>query len=357
MKRHAFLLLITLSAVTACRKNIQGNNSGYGSTTGDKVTVTTVAGEGTAGFADGSAFSARFKAPYDVAVAADGTLYVTDFRNTRIRKIANGQVSTLAGSGEEGVVNGNGSAAEFEDPYRMAVDGAGNLYVLDDSDPRIRKISPAADVTVYTGTQQPGFLNGDISLAQFQANKGGIVSDAQGNVYIADTFNERIRKISVTGQVTTVAGDGTEGLKNGDAATATFRYPDGIAIDKDGNLYVADAGNLCIRKITPGGIVSTLAGSGSQGTNDGDAASAQFFFIGDIIADNKGNVYVTDEDRIRKVSPQGNVSTIAGSTAGYQDGDGAQAKFRGPSGLGIDAQGNLYVADVINNRIRKISFE
>ena len=197
----------------------------------------------------------------------------------------------------------------------MTVDGTGNIYILDDSDPRIRKISPAADVSVYTGTEQPGFLNGDITIAQFQANKGGIAADAQGNVYIADTFNGRIRKISVSGEVSTIAGDGTEGLKNGDAATAKFRFPDGITIDRDGNLYVADAGNLCIRKITPSGMVSTLAGSGVQGTKDGDAASAQFSFIGDIVADNNGNVYVTDEDRIRKISAEGVVSTIAGPRA------------------------------------------
>ncbi len=356
MKKQLIFLLIVAPAIFACRKNTQENNSGNGSTNGTSATVTTVAGDGTAGFADAPVSLARFKSPYDVAVAADGTLYITDFGNKRIRKITHGQVLTLAGNGKEGIVNGNGDAAQFEDPYLMALDRAGNIYILDDGDPRVRKISPAADVSVYTGTEQPGFLNGNITIAQFQDNEGGIVADAQGNVYIADTFNGRIRKISVNGEVSTIAGDGTEGLKNGDAATAKFRYPDGITIDKDGNLYVVDAGNLCIRKITPAGVVSTLAGNSTWGTKDGDAASAQFSSLNDIVVDGNGNVYVTDEERIREISPQGFVSTIAGSSAGYQDGDGAVAKFHSPSGLGIDASGNVYVADVNNNRIRKISF-
>ena len=157
--------------------------------------------------------------------------------------------------------------------------------------------------------------------------------------------------------MSTQAGNGAEGFIDGDIATAHFRFPDGIAIDGQGDLYVADAGNLCIRKVTPAGVVSRLAGSGTRGTADGNATDAQFNLIGDIVADSRGNLYVTDDNSIRKITPQGVVSTIAGSTAGYVDGDGATAKFRNPIGLGIDAQGNIYVADGNNNRIRKISFQ
>jgi hypothetical protein len=347
----AFFLI--MSAGFGCKKDKQENKP----PTEKKWVVTTIAGSGIVGYLDGAVLSAKFKAPFDIAVDGDGTLYITDLGNHRIRKIAAGQVSTFAGSGIEGIINGNGVSAQFEDPYLIAADAAGNLYSLDDGDLRIRKISHTANVSVYTGTETPGFLDGPLTAALFQANEGGIAADAQGNVYIADTFNGRIRKISSLGQVVTIAGSETTGFRNGRAETARFNYPGGITIDKNGNLYVVDMGNLCIRKITPDGDVSTFAGSGAPGLTDGDAGVARFSSPFDIIADNDGNLYVTDEERVRKISPQGVVSTIAGSTVGYADGDGTIAKFHSPGGLGIDAQGNVYVADINNNRIRKISFE
>jgi len=351
-------LMIVLTAGIGCKKDKQGDNSSTQSSTEKKWVVSTIAGDGTGGFANGAALSAKFNAPVDVAVAPDGTLYVADYKNHRIRKIASGQVSTLAGNNSSGILNGNGPLAQFEDPYRIALDAGGNLYVLDEHDIRIRKISPTADVSTYAGTDKPGFLNGAVSIAQFQQDEGGIVADAQGNIYIGDTFNNSIRKISA-GQVSTLAGSGAEGFRDGDAGVAQFRFPDGIAFDQHGNLYVADQGNFCIRKITPDGLVSRFAGSGLSGSADGNAGVAQFNFISDMVADNMGNLYVIDDNRIRKVTPEGVVSTIAGSTAGYGyvDGDGTSARFAGLAGLAIDAQGNIYTADINNNRIRKISFE
>jgi len=284
-------------------------------------------------------------------------MYVADYNDHRIRKISGGQVSTFAGNAGYGIVNGNGASAQFQNPYRITTDGNGNVYVLDGSDPRVRKISAAADVITYAGTNQPGFLNGAALTAQFSANASGVVTDAQGNVYIGDIFNHRIRKISVAGQVSTLAGSGAEGAGNGDAANAQFSYPQGVAADAQGNIYVADGGNFCIRKIATSGIVSRFAGSGTRGTADGTAMVAQFNLISDIVTDRQGNLYVGDNNSIRKVTPQGVVSTIAGSTEGYADGDGATAKFKGVGGLGIDAQGNIYVADINNNRIRKVSFQ
>ena len=193
-------------------------------------------------------------------------------------------------------------------------------------------------------------------MAKF-GNMGGIALDATGNIYVGDAFNGRVRQISITGQVSTAAGDGTVGYINGDRGTAQFWFPSSVACDRQGNVYIVDPGNLRIRKLSTDGIVSTLAGSGVSGTADGEADVAQFSSMGDIVADSQGNIYVIDGDRIRKVTPQGKVSTIAGSTAGYADGDGATAKFRDPGGLGIDAQDNFYVADANNNRIRKISFQ
>jgi hypothetical protein len=323
-----------------------------------KVIVTTIAGDGTDAHADGPALSAKFHTPADVAVAADRAIYVADYNDNRIRKIAVDQVSTPAGNGSYGVVNGPGESAEFQGPFRIVADANNNLYVVDYEDPRIRKISPDAYVTTYAGTANPGFLNGGTLMAQFLLAMQGIAADGQGNVYIGDTFNERIRKINTTaGQVNTYAGLGTAGFTDGDTAVAEFRYPAGLAFDSQGNLYVADAGNYCIRKITPGGIVSKFAGSGTRGSQDGNAETAQFNRMGDMVADSRGNLFVADEYRIRKVTPDGVVSTIAGSTAGYLDGPGDIAKFSWPAGLGIDSKGNIYVADAYANRIRKISFE
>jgi sugar lactone lactonase YvrE len=338
----------------SCKKNRQG---GSPPPTDKKAVVSTIAGDGSDAFENGPVMSAKFHSPVDVAVAPDGTIYVADYNDHRIRKIAGGQVSTLAGNDSFGIVNGNGGMARFKYPYRIAVDPNGNCYVLDQVDPRIRKITAIAEVSTYAGSMQPGFLDAAALTAQFQVNAEGIASDGVGNIYIGDTFNERIRAISLAGQVSTAAGDGSEGFKNGPRTTAQFRFPGGIACDRQGNIYVADAGNLCIRKITADGMVSTLAGSGLRGTADGDGSVAQFDMISDVVADSQGDLYVIDGNRIRKVTPQGAVSTIAGSTAGYADGDGATAKFKDPGGLGIDAQDNIYVADINNNRIRKISFQ
>ena len=318
--------------------------------------VTTVAGDGSEGFADGPVKLAKLHAPIDVAVAPDGTLYVADYLNHRIRKIASGQVSTLAGSDSSGVVNGNGGLARFKNPYRIAVDPSGNCYVLDEVDARIRKITPAGEVTTYAGLAQPGFMDGPAANAQFLINAGGLAADKAGNVYLGDTFNQRIRAVSPSGQVTTVAGDGKEGFLNGGARTAEFRFVTSVACDAQGNLYVADAGNFYVRQITPIGLVAVMAGSGVRGYVDGPSITVQFDQMDDMVVDSKGNVFLIDDNSIRKVTPQGVVSTIAGAEAGFADGAGAVARFRNPGGLGIDAQDNIYVADINNNRIRKIRF-
>lgn len=346
--------MILLIAANGCKKD---NPQPGAPQTDSKWVVTTFAGQGTGAFNDGPALSAKFKSPTGVTVAADGTLYVADFGNHRIRKISNGMVSTYAGNDTAGLANGHGILAQFESPYHVGLDENGNLYILDQDVSVIRKISPAADVSVFAGIDNPGFANGAASTARFQTDANAIIADQSGNIYVGDTFNNSIRKINSDGQVSTYAGMEIEGFTNGNANNAQFRYPAAIAFDKQGNLFVADAGNFCIRKITPDGIVSTFSGSGTGGTVDGDQATAQFISVNDMVADNKGNLYVADDDRIRKITADGTVSTIAGSSAGYQEGDGSSARFHGIGGLGIDASGNLYVADIANNRIRKISFQ
>lgn len=321
-----------------------------------KVVVTTIAGDGNDGYKNGAALSAEFESPTDVAVSSDGTIYISDYNNHRVRKLAGGQVTTLAGNNTFGFLNGHGEDAQFQDPYRLVTDAAGNCYLLDQVDARVRRISPGADVVTYAGRPSSGFVDGDTSIAKMQVNANGEAIDQQGNIYIGDTFNGRIRKITTTGQISTLAGDGTRGYMEGDPKTAKFTFPGGVAVDKQGNVYVSDQGNFRIRKVTPAGQVSTFAGSGVQGDADGDATTAQFKELVDIVVDGQGNVYLGQAHAIRKITPQGVVTTIAGGTPGYADGAGADARFGYINGLGIDAQGNLYVADG-SNRIRKVSFE
>ncbi len=358
MKKILIPLVMVITTVIGCKKDQQQQQPPVKET--KKIIVTTLAGSGDAGggYLDGPALSAEFAYPEDVIVKADGTMYIADIFNNRIRKIAGGQVSTFAGkTNYGGILDGNGTAALFIFPIRLSLDASGNLYTLDAEDPRIRKISPTADVTTYAGAETPGFKDGNADTALFQTGNGSIVTDTHGNVYKADAINHSIRKISPSGEVTTIAGNGNKGFSNGNGSSAQFNNPTGIVIDRNGNLFVADALNYRIRKITPGGNVSTFAGSGVQGDADGAAGSAQFNTPLDMVIDGAGNLYVTDIHRIRKISPEGVVSSIAGSSAGSIDGDGASAKFYYPSGLGIDAEGNVYVADTFNHRIRKISFE
>lgn len=348
------LLLIVLTGNISCRKYNQGY-APVDPSAGKKWTVTTIAGDGRPFFADGPVLSASFRNPLDVAIDEDGAVYVADALSHRIRKISNGQVTTFAGSGTSDTTNGNGVNAGFKLPNALTIDNNGNLYTLDIDDPRVRKISPGGFVTRYAGTGVKGFADGRADVAQFGEETSGIASDNEGNIYISDFDNKRIRKISGDGQVTTVAGNGNDGFVDGNSSIAQFSSPAGIVTDKQGNLFVADLN--CVREITPSGIVSTFAGGDPAGYKDGYRGEAIFSFITDLAIDQDGNIYLSDDNRIRKITPQGLVSTIAGSTAGYQDGDAMSAKFSSPGGLGIDKHGNIYVADINNHRIRKISFD
>ncbi|MGE5108786.1 MAG: hypothetical protein ACM3H8_14680 [Sphingobacteriales bacterium] len=345
MSKHFIaFILITLAAGSSCKKYNHGDGPVIPPPTGKRWVITTVAGEGSPIFNDGPALLAKFRAPQDVAVTPDGTIYVADALNHRIRKIAGGQVTTFAGFYKQDTTSGIGTAAGFATPIQIVPDINGNLYTLDVNDFRVRKITPAALVTVVAGSGIRGFADGRADTTKF-GESFGIVTDNEGNIYVSDWENKRIRKISTNAEVITVAGP----LQFG---------PGGIVIDKQGNLYVVDQGSFQIRKISQAGEVATFAGTGTPGDKDGNANEAQFSFnMRDIVVDDQGNLYITDDNRIRKITPQGIVSTIAGSTYGYHDGDGVSAKFASPNGLGIDTHGNLYVADINNNRIRKISFE
>lgn len=256
-----------------------------------------------------------------------------------------------------GDANGTGTSAMFNSPGGIAMDASGNIYVADRGNHRIRKISPAGVVSTLAGSGTAGFADGAGVAAQFN-DPSGVAVDAAGNVYVSDTRNFRVRKITPTGQVSTFAGTGTYGYANGTATAATFTYLLGIAIDNSGNLYVTDQDMHSIRKITAGGVVSTLAGSGAKGFKDGTGTAAQFAFPTGLAADASGNVYVADRDnhRIRKITAAGVVTTLAGNgTADFADGTQANARFNMPVGVAVDANGNVLVADRNNFRIRKVT--
>ena len=307
--------------------------------------VTTLAGS-VAGFANGTGSAAQFYYPYGPAVDSSGTVYVGDSGNHRIRKITSvGVVTTLAGSGVAGFADGTGSAAQFNFPTGVAVDPSGTVYVADNQ--RIRKITPAGVVTTLAGSGVAGFADGTGSAAQFNYPRG-VAVDSSGTVYVADRYNNRIRKITSAGVVTTLAGSGTQGFANGAGSVAQFDGPSGMAVDSSGTVYVGDSGNQRIRKITSAGVVTTLAGSGTYGFADGAGSAARFKYPDGVAVDSAGTVYVGDSmnRRIRKITPEGFVTTLAG--------DGTAAQFEGPTGVAVDSAGTVYFADFYNNRIYKV---
>lgn len=317
------------------------------------------------GSVDGPGGAARFKNPTGVAVDAAGNVYVANFGSHTIRKItSSGVVSTFAGAvGNNGSNDGTGSAALFDGPSGVAVDSAGNLYVADYFNFTIRKITPSRVVTTLAGSpRQGGSTDGTGSAARFN-RPNSVAVDAQNNIYVADSSNHTIRKITPGGVVTTLAGLADQpGSANGTGAAARFFYPFGVSVDAADNVYVADAGNHTIRKITPLGVVTTPAGlAGSYGSADGVGSTARFHNPVSLARDMAGNVYVGDglNNTIRKLTPDLLVTTFAGSPGdedgGSVDGTGGAARFKVPSGVAMDAARNVYVADTWNSTIRKIT--
>ena len=321
--------------------------------------VSTVAGSGQPGAADGLAAAASFNFPAHVAADNNGNLYVSGGLNQTVRKIApNGRVTTLAGSGVVGgFADGTGSAASFNRPRGLAVDAASNVYVADFMNQRIRKITPAGVVTTFAGSGVRGATDGTGTTATF-AGPEGLAIDAAGNLIVSEDWNNKIRKITPDGVVTTLAGSGAKGHADGPGAQASFDVPSALAVDAAGNVYVADMYNNKIRKISPSGIVSTVAGSGAQGSADGIGTRASFYEPAGVALDSVGNVYVADisNQKIRKITTSGVVSTLTGSGhTGSRDGGDAVASFSFPAGLAADSLGRLYVADSRNHKVRKIT--
>ncbi len=325
------------------------------------LAVVTLAGlAGMNGSADGSGSSARFAVPSDVATDASGNIYVADTSNHTVRKVTPaGLVTTFAGqAGVSGSNDGTGSAS-FNHPAGVAVDSAGNVYVADTDNDEIRKVTPAGAVSTLAGVAgASGSSDGTGTAASFDG-PSGIVADAAGNLYVADTLNDTIRMVTPAGAVTTVAGvAGAGGFIDGTGTGARFHGPQGLALDASSDLFVADTNNNAIRKIaTTSGAVTTVAGlAGMAGSTDGANNLAEFHYPSGVAVDATGNLYIADTDNhtLREIAPTGAVSTLAGLAgfSGSADGVGTAARFNFPTGVAVDTSGNVYVADTSNDTIR-----
>jgi len=328
-------------------------------------TITTLAGAaGQGGPQDGQGAAARFSNPYGVSVDILGNLFVADSGGSSIRKVTpNGVVSTIAGNYlSAGSTDGTGTTARFTNPLGVAVDRSGNVYVADTGNHTIRKITSDGLVTIFAGNAgMPGSTDNTGTAARFNIPVG-IALDRSGNLYLADENNHTIRKITADGVVTTFAGSaGNSGSADGAGSVARFYYPAGIAVDDSGNVYVGDQGNHTIRKITSAGIVTTLAGGvGSHGSSDGTGSAARFNMPSGVAVDGSGTVFVADYGNsvIREITSDGVVTTLAGvvTTAPVNlsnDGTGSAARFSGPGSVAVDSSGALYIADYYNSIIRK----
>lgn len=326
------------------------------------LTVSTLAGSTTVGHQDGTGVAAGFNNASSVAIGPDGALYVGDWANNLIRKVnlTTTAVTTFAGSGAAGHVDGAVASAVFNGTANIVFDKSGNLYVADEENNMIREITTAGNVVTIAGNGTQASVDGVGTAASFN-HPEGMVLDANGNLYVADN-NNTIRKVNLaTQQVTTYAGTGVRGYTDGPVASAQFSSPYGLAMDANGNIYVGDIVNNRIRKITVStGVVSTFAGSGQQGLTNGAALSATFYFPCGLAFDSKGNLFVAElkNNAIRKIATDGTVSTYAGTgQKGAVDGPATTASFSQPIGLTVDGSGNVYVADEYNNEIRKISLK
>lgn len=320
--------------------------------------VETLAGSGVSGYRDGEGKDAQFDWPTGMAIDDAGNLYITDFNNHRIRKISpKGKVTTLAGSGLPGYMNGPGDKAQFSDPNGLTIGANGNLFVVDGKNHRVRKISPDGTVSTFAGSGIPGYLDGPRKVARFNYPTG-ITIDKGGTLYIADRGNHTLRMVTPDGIVSTVAGNGRPGYMDGIGRDAQFHDLINLINDGEGNLYVGDSFNNVIRKVTQKGEVTTFAGKSLPGKADGPKESALFKWPTGVAIDNLGNIYIADSsnNNIRKIDGKGNVSTLAGiGYPGFADGPKRIAHFKFPTGIMVDRMGNVYVSDSGNHRIRKIT--
>ena len=331
--------------------------------------ITTVAGSDP--IRDGGpATDAALFAPNGVAVDSEGNVYIADTEHSRIRKVTpDGLISTIAGTGTEGFSGDGGPAvlAQLRLPSDVAVDRDGNLYIADLHNQRVRKVTPAGIISTVAGFgwgRWPTDLKRSAPETRL-VHPRGVAVDVDGNLYIAESGNHQIRKVTPQGAISTVAGTGKPGFSGdgGPALSAQLSGPGKLAFDADGNLYIVDGSNLRVRKVTPQGIITTVAGNGERGSGgDGRLAVAAPLSPAGLAVDADGNLYIADtgNNRIRKANSEGIITTVAGiggRRVGFS-GDGGPAtaaQLSLPSGLAVDSSGNLYIADTDNDRIRRVT--
>ncbi len=341
---------------------------------GQSYTISTIAGNGTAGYTGdgGQATAAELSAPNGIAIDTSGNIYFVDNGNNRIRKVStNGHITTIAGNGTASFSGdgGQATAAEINTATWMgaglAVDNSGNIYFSDNGNDRIRMINTSGTISTFAGNGSFGYSGDGAQATAAELNiPEGIARNASGNLYIGDDQSSRGRKISSGGVITTFAGSGTAGYSgdNSQATAAELYHPWGIAVDGSGNTYIADQVNCCIRKVNAGGVITTVAGTGVNGYSGdgGNATAAELSNPGSMAIDGIGNIYFADvgNSRVRKIAANGTITTIAGNGSSGYSGDGGSAtaaELTQPWGIAIDKSGNLYVSDYGNNTIRKLT--
>ncbi|MFK8905631.1 RICIN domain-containing protein [Streptomyces sp. YS-3] len=332
--------------------------------------ISTVAGTGVAAYKGDNepAVEAQLNRPYGIALDANGTLYLSDFYNNRVRRITtDGRISTVAGTGQAAFKGDGGPAvsAQLNYPREVVVDSTGTLYIADTNNHRIRKVTADGTISTVAGTGTAGFAGDGGPATGARLNLPvGLALNSAGELHISEYYNNRIRKVATDGTINTVAGTGQAGFKGdgGPAAVAQLRNPHGLAVDDADNIYIADYANHRIRKIDPDGGISTVAGTGTAGFSgdDGPAVSAKLNGPVGVAVDSTGTLYISDysNHRVRKVTADGTISTVAGTgNAGFGGDDGlpASAQLNYPFGLALDCVDTLFIADHLNHRIRKIT--
>jgi uncharacterized protein (TIGR03437 family) len=329
-------------------------------------TISTIAGNPNNIGDGGPATAALLLAPRAIALDSRGNLFVTDQSSSRVRRVApDGVITTVAGSGPPGTKGDGGPATEalLNKPAGIAVDDGGNLYIADTNNHRIRKVTTDGRITTICGTGTATF-GGDGGAASRAGLNGptGVALDAGGTLYIADSGNERIRRVTPAGTISTVAGNGVAGFAGdrGPATAAQLNNPVSVAVDASGNLYIADRSNNRVRRVTPAGAIESIAGTGVAGYSGDNlsATMAQLNAPAGVALDAAGNLYVSENWRLRRITPAGIILSVAGgSTFGF-GGDGGpaiSAQLDAPQGIAFDQVGNLYLADQANHRVRRIT--
>ncbi|HTQ51918.1 MAG TPA: hypothetical protein VMJ12_14505, partial [Candidatus Acidoferrales bacterium] len=335
-----------------------------------KNLITTVAGNGVQGYSGdgGAATNASLSYPSGVAEDASENLFIADYYNNRIRKVdTSGLITTVAGNGTAADSGDGGAAtnASLSYPSDLALDAAGNLFIADSQNSLIRKVDTNSIITSVAGNGMSGYSgDGGAATNASLSYPSAVAVDASGDLYIADRDNHCIRQVDTNGIITTVAGNGAQGyFGDGAAATnASLSYPSAVAVDADGNLLIADTGNQRIRQVDTNGLITTVAGNGNQGySGDGGAATnASLNQPNSVVVDAFGNLFIADaaNGRIREVDAAGLITTVAGNgTSGYSGDGGAatNASLYYPTDTAVDAFGNLFIADLENHRIRRVA--